>query len=97
VYGFYDECVQKYGNSNVWKYFMDLFDFLPLTAVIENQFFCVHGGLSPSIETLDDIKALDRKQEVPYEGPMHDLLWIDPDERSGWRMLPGRGAAFTFG
>jgi serine/threonine-protein phosphatase 2A catalytic subunit len=37
VYGFYDECLRKYGNANVWKYFTDLFDYLPLTAVVENQ------------------------------------------------------------
>ena len=36
-YGFYDECLRKYGNANVWKYFTDLFDFLPLTALVENQ------------------------------------------------------------
>ena len=36
VYGFYDECIRKYGNANVWKYYTDLFDLLPLTAVIEN-------------------------------------------------------------
>ena len=37
VYGFYDECIQKYGNPNVWKYFTDLFDYLPLTALVENK------------------------------------------------------------
>lgn len=96
VYGFYDECSRKYGNSNVWKHLTDLFDFLPLTATVENQFFCLHGGLSPSIETLDNIKALDRKQEVPHEGPMCDLLWSDPDDRNGWGINP-RGAGYTFG
>ncbi|CAK9138867.1 unnamed protein product [Ilex paraguariensis] len=66
VYGFYDECLRKYGNANVWKHFTDLFDYLPLTALIESQIFCLHGGLSPSLDTLDNIRALDRIQEV-YE------------------------------
>ena len=83
VYGFYDECMRKYGNSNVQKYFTDLFDYLPLTAVVENQIFCLHGGLSPSIETLDNITMLDRLQETPQEGPMCDLLWSDPEDRFG--------------
>ena len=52
-YGFYDECLRKYGNANVWKQFTELFDYLPLTAVVENSIFCLHGGLSPSIDTLD--------------------------------------------
>lgn len=96
VYGFYDECLRKYGNANVWKYFTDLFDFLPLTALIDNQIFCLHGGLSPSIDTLDNIRSLDRIQEVPHEGPMCDLLWSDPDDRCGWGISP-RGAGYTFG
>ena len=67
VYGFYDECLRKYGNANVWKYFTDLFDYLPLTALVDGQIFCLHGGLSPSIDSLDHIRALDRLQEVPHE------------------------------
>ncbi len=60
------------------------------------QIFCLHGGLSPSLDTLDQARALDRVQEVPHEGPMCDLVWSDPDERSGWGISP-RGAGFTFG
>lgn len=60
------------------------------------QIFCLHGGLSPSIDTLEQIRSLDRFQEVPHEGPMCDLLWSDPDERSGWGISP-RGAGYTFG
>ncbi|KAK3409703.1 hypothetical protein EUGRSUZ_J01802 [Eucalyptus grandis] len=96
VYGFYDECLRKYGNANVWKIFTDLFDYLPLTALVESEIFCLHGGLSPSIETLDNIRNFDRVQEVPHEGPMCDLLWSDPDDRCGWGISP-RGAGYTFG
>ena len=46
-YGFYDECVRKYGNANVWKMFTDLFDYLPLTAVVDDQIFCLHGTRRP--------------------------------------------------
>lgn len=60
------------------------------------QIFCLHGGLSPSIDTLDQIRSLDRIQEIPHEGPMCDLLWSDPDDRSGWGISP-RGAGYTFG
>ena len=95
VYGFYDECLRKYGNANVWKMFTDLFDYMPLTALVDSQIFCVHGGLSPSIDVLDQIRQLPR-EEVPHEGAMCDLLWSDPDERSGWGISP-RGAGYTFG
>jgi Calcineurin-like phosphoesterase len=64
VYGFYDECVRKYGSVNVWRYCTDVFDYLALAALINGSVFAVHGGLSPSINTLDDIRLLDRKREV---------------------------------
>ena len=63
---------------------------------MESEIFCLHGGLSPSIETLDNIRNFDRVQEVPHEGPMCDLLWSDPDDRCGWGISP-RGAGYTFG
>ena len=96
VYGFYDECMRKYGSANVWKMFTDLFDYIPMTALVENSIFGMHGGLSPSIESLDDVRGHDRIQEVPHEGPLCDLLWSDPDDRPGWGISP-RGAGYTFG
>merc|ERR1711964_697239 len=96
VYGFYDECLRKYGNANVWKFFTDLFDYYPLTGLVEKAIFCPHGGLSPQLDTLDHILVLDRIQEVPHEGPMCDLVWSDPDERTGWGISP-RGAGYTWG
>ncbi|MBA0838359.1 hypothetical protein Goarm_010424, partial [Gossypium armourianum] len=126
VYGFYDECLRKYGSVNVWRYCTDIFDYLrasnvsdcqgrvlstvsddllcchrllyaSLSALIENKIFSVHGGLSPVISTLDQIRIIDRKQEVPHDGAMCDLLWSDPEENvDGWGLSP-RGAGFLFG
>lgn len=184
VYGFYDECLRKYGSANVWRYCCEVFDYLALGALVTgaatdlepssssyadpsqtqttvsddsadleieilnssgqiiNRFsrarsnssqdmsqmsnppsspgrtgppgtgaagsgrasggspggavLCVHGGLSPLIDSIDKIRLLDRKQEVPHEGAMCDLLWSDPDEIDGWGLSP-RGAGFLFG
>ncbi|KAF7456142.1 protein phosphatase 4, catalytic subunit [Cryptosporidium felis] len=96
VYGFYDECLRKYGSVNVWRYCTEIFDYLSLASLIEDRILCVHGGLSPSITTIDEIRSLDRKQEVPHDGSMCDLLWSDPEEINGWGISP-RGAGYIFG
>ena len=74
VYGFYDECVRKYGSASVWRYCTEVFDYLPLTAVVDGKVLCVHGGLSPLILELDQIRLIDRKQEVPHEGILR-FIW----------------------
>jgi len=96
VYGFYDECLRKYGSVNVWRYCTEIFDYLSLSSIIEDKIFCVHGGLSPSINTLDQIRVIDRKQEVPHDGAMCDLMWSDPEDIDGWGLSP-RGAGYLFG
>lgn len=79
VYGFYDECMQKYGNTNAWKYLVDVFDTMSISALIDNKIMCVHGGLSPFIRTVDHINSIYRFQEVANEGLYADLLWSDPE------------------
>lgn len=96
VYGFYDECVRKYGNADVWKAFTDLFDYLPIAALVEGKIFCIHGGLSPNLGTLDHVTHMDRVREIPHEGLMCDLVWSDPDDRNGFGVSI-RGAGYTFG
>jgi len=96
VFGFYDEVYFKYGSANVWNYFTDLFDYLPLGCLIDGKVFCTHGGLSPCGTSLDDIRALEREQEVPHSGLLCDLLWSDPAEEQGWGLSP-RGAGYNFG
>ena len=98
VYGFYDECLRKYGSINVWRYCCEVFDYLSLGAIVGGSqgVFCIHGGLSPDIDTVDQIRVLDRKKEVPHEGGMCDLLWSDPELVNGWSISP-RGAGYLFG
>ncbi|CBZ51632.1 hypothetical protein NCLIV_014260 [Neospora caninum Liverpool] len=96
VYGFYDECLRKYGSSTVWRYCTEVFDYLALAAIIDDRLFALHGGLSPAISSVDEIRSIDRKQEVPHEGPMCDLLWSDPEDMQGWGYSP-RGAGYLFG
>lgn len=96
VYGFYEECLNKYGSTTVWKYCCQVFDFLTLAAIIDGKILCVHGGLSPEIRMLDQIRVLSRAQEVPHEGGFSDLLWSDPDNVEAWQVSP-RGAGWLFG
>ncbi|KAF2093118.1 Metallo-dependent phosphatase [Rhizodiscina lignyota] len=96
VYGFYEECQTKYGNASVWKACCQVFDFLALAAVVDGKVLCVHGGLSPEIRTLDQIRVVARAQEIPHEGAFCDLVWSDPDEVDTWAISP-RGAGWLFG
>ncbi|MCJ1248945.1 hypothetical protein MMC30_006166 [Trapelia coarctata] len=96
VYGFYEECHQKYGNPSVWKAACQVFDFLPLAALVDGRVLCVHGGLSPEIRTLDQIRVVARAQEIPHEGAFCDLVWSDPEDVETWAVSP-RGAGWLFG
>ncbi|KAL9625155.1 MAG: hypothetical protein Q9160_000556 [Pyrenula sp. 1 TL-2023] len=96
VYGFYEECVQKYGNTSVWKACCQVFDFMILGAIIDGKVLCVHGGLSPEIRTLDQVRVVARAQEIPHEGAFCDIVWSDPEDVETWAVSP-RGAGWLFG
>jgi len=95
VYGFYDECIRCYGSVNVWRYFTDLFDYFPLCMLIDEKIFCLHGGLSPDLNTMDQIQELDRFHE-PIEGPILDLLNSEPGDAPGWT-VSHRGSGHLYG
>lgn len=63
---------------------------------IKDKIFCVHGGLSPEIKTIDQIRTIDRKIEIPHEGPFCDLMWSDPEDIEDWA-INARGAGWVFG
>jgi diadenosine tetraphosphatase ApaH/serine/threonine PP2A family protein phosphatase len=98
VYGFYDECIKKFGGSGAWKFCTDLFDYFPIGALIDGRVFCIHGGLSPTVKTLDQIRRIERAQEIPHDGAFCDLMWSDPEELENecWSLGP-RGAGYLFG
>ncbi|KAI9493282.1 putative serine/threonine protein phosphatase [Zychaea mexicana] len=97
VYGFYDECLAKYQSSKVWEWCCTVFDYLPLAALVDGNIFCVHGGLSPELPSVDSIRTLFRMQELPQTGGTCDLLWSDPESQvDSWAISP-RGGGFLFG
>lgn len=96
MYGFFDECKRRL-NTKIWKSFVDVFNCLPVAAIVAGKIFCVHGGLSPSLTSMDDIRKLTRPQDVPDVGLLNDLLWSDPSETAIDWEENGRGVSYCFG
>ena len=110
IYGFYDECKRRF-SIKVWKtftgayfktifllhFFPDCFNCLPIAAIIDDKIFCCHGGLSPDLQNMEQIRRIHRPTDVPDTGLLCDLLWADPEKDvSGWAEND-RGVSFTFG
>ncbi|KAJ3282224.1 3',5'-cyclic-nucleotide phosphodiesterase (PDEase) (3':5'-CNP) [Borealophlyctis nickersoniae] len=76
------ECKHKY-SEKVYEACLESFCALPLAAIMNRQFLCIHGGLSPELNTLDDLRNINRFREPPTHGLMCDLLWADPLEDFG--------------
>ena len=96
IYGFYDECKRRY-SIRLWKVFSDVFNCLPVAALIDEKIFCMHGGLSPELKNLDQIKNIMRPTDVPDAGLLCDLLWSDPERGVEEYGDNDRGVSFTFG
>jgi diadenosine tetraphosphatase ApaH/serine/threonine PP2A family protein phosphatase len=96
LYGFYDQCLNTYGHAGLWRMCNEVFDLLPIGAVIANSVFCIHGGLSPEIKLIEQVPLIERQDELPSSGPLADLAWSDPDDIEGWAVNQ-RGAGWLFG
>ncbi|TKR87770.1 hypothetical protein L596_012120 [Steinernema carpocapsae] len=96
-YGFYEECNRRYtSGTRVWNAFQDTFDYMPLAALISDRILCMHGGISPDLKNLSQLRQISRPPDVVQPGLILDLLWADPIMESGFR--PGtRGASYGFG
>ncbi|XP_074578073.1 serine/threonine-protein phosphatase PP1-like [Curcuma longa] len=96
IYGFYDECKRRF-SVRLWRLFTDCFNCLPVAARIDDKILCMHGGLSPDLQAMEQIREIERPVDVPDQGLLCDLLWSDPDrEISGWGEND-RGVSYTFG
>lgn len=84
-------------NIKLWKTFTDCFNCLPVAAIVDEKIFCCHGGLSPDLQSMEQIRRIMRPTDVPDQGLLCDLLWSDPDkDTTGWGEND-RGVSFTFG
>lgn len=96
LYGFYDECKRRY-NIKLWKRFSDCFNCMPVAALISDKILCMHGGLSPDMASIDQIRKIQRPTNIPDVGLLCDLLWSDPDPNiHGWGENE-RGVSYVFG
>jgi len=96
IYGFYDECKRRY-NVRIWRSFTDLFNYLPVAALIDEKILCMHGGLSPELKNLQNIENIPRPTDIPDAGLLCDLLWSDPDKEATEYDENDRGVSVIFG
>ncbi|KAH0999961.1 hypothetical protein HUJ04_008194 [Dendroctonus ponderosae] len=83
-------------STKLFKIFTDVFNVLPVAALIDDKIFCCHGGLSPDLLHVGQIRNIKRPTDVPVEGLLCDLLWSDPSPDFGWTEND-RGVSFSFG
>jgi len=96
IYGFYDECKSRY-TIKLWRQVNELFNCLPVAAIISKKIFCIHGGLSPELVDIAQILEMERPTDVPDSGLLCDFLWSDPDPYVvGWTESD-RGVSYVFG
>ncbi|XP_037041737.1 serine/threonine-protein phosphatase alpha-2 isoform-like [Bradysia coprophila] len=93
IYEFYDECKRRY-TIKLCKTFTECFNCLPVAAIVDEKIFCCHGGFSPDLTSMEQIRRIMRPTDVPDQGLLCDLLWSDKDTM-GWGEND-RGVSFTF-
>ena len=96
IYGFYDECKNRY-SVKIWRIFCDTFNFMPVSAIVNDKIICMHGGISDSLDFVSKISEIMRPTEIPDQGLLCDLLWSDPSEDlpTNWGANE-RGLSVTF-
>uniref|UniRef100_A0A7S0DFW9 Serine/threonine-protein phosphatase n=1 Tax=Amorphochlora amoebiformis TaxID=1561963 RepID=A0A7S0DFW9_9EUKA len=98
AYGLQSECKERYNSKGLFRLINGAFNCMPIAALINRKVFCVHGGLSPNLQSLDQIRNIRRPVKVPDDGLLCDLLWADPKEnQSGYSQNIDRAISYCFG
>ena len=102
IHNFKQEILKKF-DSEIYDRIIEVFDHLPLAAVIGGKFLAVHGGLSPGGKTIGDFNLIDRFREIPKTGVFCDMLWSDPvteadgSIKNGFKINTARKCAYFYG
>ncbi|OHS95739.1 Serine/threonine-protein phosphatase PP1-2 [Tritrichomonas foetus] len=95
AYGFYRECEVKY-SSDLFFYFMRAFHAFPLAAIIMDTALCVHGGISPSLDSIESFEMMKKPEEILTQTVFSDILWSDPKENEEGFQANTRGCGYFF-
>ncbi|MCP9257404.1 Serine/threonine-protein phosphatase [Dirofilaria immitis] len=97
IYGFFEECNRRYQSVRLWQTFQEVFNTMPFTGLVAGKILCMHGGLSPQLKSIDQLRQITRPIDPPNPSIHIDLLWSDPDGSiKGWQ-ANNRGLSYTFG
>lgn len=98
MYGFYEEVLNSYGSDDVWVDANTVFGYLPLAAIVGDQVFCVHGGLSPLMNTPSAIQSI-TMPVLSYDTNhlIADLVWSDPVSNIKTYEQNSRGTGVFYG
>jgi serine/threonine-protein phosphatase PP1 catalytic subunit len=86
IYGFYDECKRRY-SIECWKTFVDCFNCLPIAAIVDEKVFAVHGGLSPDLISMEQIRRIMRPTAVSVFVALLDLRLLHLDKISSHLLI----------
>ena len=96
TYGFYDECRKRF-SIKLWKQFTEMFNWMPVAALIDDKIFCVHGGLSPEMKSIEQLYDIQRPTDIPSSGLLCDILWSDPSpDIENWGKNEERGVSVIY-
>uniref|UniRef100_A0AC35U3T4 Serine/threonine-protein phosphatase n=1 Tax=Rhabditophanes sp. KR3021 TaxID=114890 RepID=A0AC35U3T4_9BILA len=97
VYGFFDEINRRYKAPSLFDEFCEMFEYMPLTAIVGDRILCMHGGISPELKSRQSLRQISRPS-CPYKSSLVcDLLWADPDPLADGFKANCRGISYQFG